>query len=202
MGLPNSESLYAFTVYLLGEEPSDELWNEFLSLHIPNKATKGSILLPKGEICTSVNFVTKGLARLYNIINGEELTYGFIEEGFYFTDYVSILTGKPSTTEIQALEDIEYLSLSKEDMNSFYNKSIHAERFGRRIAELLFVELSEAIYSIRTDSAEVRYETFVQQHPRLANRVPQYLIAQFLNISPEHLSRIRRKIAIGNKVIS
>jgi CRP-like cAMP-binding protein len=200
MGLPNSESLYAFTVSLLGENPSEELWNEFAALHIPDKAVKGTILLPKGEICTSVNFITKGLARLYNIINGEEQTYAFIEEGFYFTDYVSILTGKPATTEIQALEDIEYLSLSKESMNSFYNKSLHAERFGRRIAELLFVELSESIYSIRTDSAEIRYEKFIQQHPKLINRVPQYLIAQCLNISPEHLSRIRRKIAMGNKV--
>ncbi|MBL7998593.1 MAG: Crp/Fnr family transcriptional regulator [Candidatus Kapabacteria bacterium] len=190
-----TDPLYTFAAQLLGNPLDEHFWKILRASHTVAAARKGDILLREGEICGSVNFLTSGIVRMMTTQQGELHTFAFIEEGFYFTDYVSVLTGKPSHTCIEALEDIEYLRLDVDAIRNLYASSPHAERYGRLIAEYLFIELNESVYSLRNNDAEQRYDDLMQKQPRLANRVPQYMIAQALNITPEHLSRIRRKKA-------
>lgn len=156
---------------------------------------KGSILIRQGEISRTVSFINKGLVRIYYLSDGKEINTGFIAENEYVSSYSSFLTRQPSAENIDALEDCDLINLSYESMQELYLSHPIYERFGRKIAEMLYIMVSSHTTLLLTLSPEERYQTMLQQQPYLIQRVPQYMIASFIGITPEHLSRIRKKMS-------
>lgn len=160
-----------------------------------HKLRKGEHLLQAGQICKSVFFIEKGLVRYYTSIEGEEKTSYFNKEGEFVCDYISFLPQQPSHTNIQALEDATVYSISQANMDLLYQQVEQGERFGRLAISDVFVSAIHQINSLYTDPPELRYQTFLDKFPDIAQRIPQYYIASYVGIKPQSLSRIRKRIA-------
>ncbi len=156
---------------------------------------KGELLTRQGEICRSVSFINKGLLRMFYVVDGKEINTGFINEHEYIAQYDSFLMQQPSSGNIDALEDCELINLSYNDMQALYTSHPVFEIFGRKIAEMLFIMISDQTTSLLTLTPEERYQRILNEEPFVIQRVPQYMIASYIGITPEHLSRLRKKMA-------
>jgi CRP-like cAMP-binding protein len=156
---------------------------------------KGDFFLAEGQICKQVGFVAKGLMRYYINHDGEEKTYAFSQENDYVCNYESFLPQSPSSKIIQALEDCDVLVISHADLQILYANIREGERFGRIAIETVFIQLLKDISSFYTETPELRYQRFIENHPDLQQRVSQYHIASFVGVKPQSLSRIRKRIS-------
>lgn len=189
--MPNVSLLAAFN--RLTTIP-DEEWLYFEG-HVRWKTVpKGQYLLHSGQTCDHVYYCGHGLFRMfYENEDGSEHIKSFISDDQFFTDYRSFLTDTSSFLSIQALEDSRYAMFSKQTIERLYKRHICWEKFGRMMAERLFISKSKKERELVELSAEERYRLFLQQYPSLESRIPQYQIAAYLAISPVSLSRIRNK---------
>jgi CRP-like cAMP-binding protein len=159
----------------------------------PRRFEKGEHFLLAGDVCRHVAFIESGVFRFYINREGEDATYYFAAENEFIGEYPSFLRGQPSDRNIQALETAEILLITYDDLQTFYQKVRFGERFGRLIAEEIFVDSIEQLASFYADKPEARYRNFVRQFPQLVQRLPQYYIASYVGIKPQSLSRIRRR---------
>ncbi|OOQ56583.1 Crp/Fnr family transcriptional regulator [Mucilaginibacter pedocola] len=162
------------------------------------RARKGQYLLEEGEIRDFVGFVVKGSFRLFRIGDDrQEHIMRFAIENWWISDFTSFMSDKPSQCYIEALEDSELIRFSKENWEGLLAASPNF----RRIIDVLTTRNFEAhqnrIFSNISDPAELRYEKFVQQYPTLYNRIPLYMIASFLGLTRETLSRVRKHAIKG-----
>lgn len=155
---------------------------------------KGDYFLKEGQICQHVGFIQKGLVRYYINKEGEDMIYGFGQEGNFVCSYESFLDQSPSTKNIQAIEDTTMLTISYSDLQRFYTGIRGGEKFGRLVAEQIFVESVKQISSLYTDPPELRYRKFLEMYPDLQQRIPQYHISSYVGVKPQSLSRIRKRI--------
>lgn len=172
-----------------------EDWQKLEKCLTIQKLKKGDLLVRNGEICNQVSFIQKGLLRFFYLVNGKEINTGFIAENEYISQYDSFLTRQSSPGNIDALEDCELVNLSYEDMQILYKEIPILETFGRKMAEQLFIMVSMQTTRLLTLSPEERYQSVIQMQPFIIQRVPQYMIASFIGITPEHLSRLRNKMS-------
>ena len=157
---------------------------------------KGDLLTRSGEVCNGVSFINKGLLRMYYVVDGKEISTAFVPENNYLAQYDSFLTRQPSTGNIDALEDCELINLSYENVQALYKEKPVFQIFGRKIAELLFIMVSSQSNSLLTQTPEERYKAVLEEEPFIIQRVPQYMIASYIGITPEHLSRLRKKMTM------
>lgn len=154
---------------------------------------KGEYLTRQGDTCRHVSFVNRGLLRMYYLADGKEICTGFVKENEYFAQYDSFLTGQPCTGNIDTLEDSELINLSYADMQSLYRSNPIFEIFGRKMAEMLFIFVVSQNTRLLSMSPEERYQYIIDNENWIIQRVPQYMIASYIGITPEHLSRLRKK---------
>ncbi len=164
----------------------------------PNKIktiNKGQILLSRGDIATKTYFVRKGLLRSYTIDEkGKEHIFMFAPENWIITDMVSQIYNIPSDLYIDALEETEVELLDKdtfEQMNKTQSNTVstEVERLMKRAAVL-----QKRVLLLMSATAKERYEDFIKTYPNIVQRVPQKMIASYLGITPEALSKIRGEI--------
>lgn len=173
---------------------SDDDWN-LLSPHLSFQSLKkGEFLVRNGDTCRNVSFINSGLLRLFYLRDGKEISTGFMVENEYISSYGSFLTQTPSAENIDASEDCELINLSYDSIQEIYQSSPVFERFGRKIAEQLFIMVSSQTTRLLTLGPEERYQSVIQYQPWIIQRVPQYMIASLIGITPEHLSRLRKKM--------
>jgi len=161
---------------------------------------KGEIIHFSGDVCDRLSFVNSGLLRLYIIDEqGKDHTWSICFNGehaqmtnLFVVDYDSFVNQRPSYINFEVLEDCELLSMSYDDMQLLYSRSKNAERFGRLMAELSYSYTHNLIVDRLTKSASERFELFMQQTPYLLEKVPQYHIASLLDMTPQHLSRLKK----------
>lgn len=178
-----------------------ECWEDFISFFTIRNVKKGEIILDHNEVCKHVYFVNKGLMRCYYFTpEGREITGEFFTENKFLTDYFSFSTQQKSTSAFQALEDSELISIPRPAVYLMYDKYHAGERFGRLIAEQSYIELMNSILTEKTMSPEQRYQKLFTERPELMDKVSLTIIASYLRITPEHLSRIRKKIATTKAV--
>jgi CRP-like cAMP-binding protein len=156
------------------------------------KIKKGEFLYVPNEIATEIGFVLKGVYRVYYLIDEKESTRFIGSENIFATSMPSFTTQKPCIEYVEALENMELLMLSYQNLQKMYEISSKWERFVRILAEYSYNEQQKRIYSLIALTAQQRYEQFTKERPDLVQRVPQYIIANYLGISPETLSRIRK----------
>lgn len=184
------KSYYAGLIPSLQEDDWQHL-EKYLSFQT---LKKGELLTRNGEVCNQVSFINKGLLRFFYLVEGKEICTGFVSENEYIAQYDSFLTRQPSMGNIDALEDCELINLSYNDMQELYKTKPLFETFGRKIAEMLFIMISMQTTRLLTLTPEQRYLSVIQNESFIINRVPQYMIASFIGITPEHLSRLRNKM--------
>lgn len=173
----------------------EDTWQHFASKLTIKFYKKGELIIKPGMVCHHVSYVNKGLLRSYYLVDGKEIITSFFPEECYFSDYESFLSRKAAVMYSEAIEDSEVVDLNYEDLQSLYNEYPECERVGRLIAEELFVHLSNRNSSFMLDTPEQRYQRFLEECGPIAQRIPQYMIASYLGITPEALSRIRGRIS-------
>lgn len=167
----------------------------FLSLFEFRVIKKDKKLLQVGQVCNYVSYINNGLMRYSHVIDNTEHTVAFFPENMWVSDYGSFLVRKPSDIAIEALEDTELFLLSYDAVQRAYEKNKVFERFGRIMAERLFLNLVDGASDMRQKSPETRYMELIENHPQIINSVPLKYIASYLGITPESFSRIRKRIS-------
>lgn len=176
-------------------EAEQSLIKTYLSV---KKIRKKQYLLQEGDVCKTIAFVEKGLLRSYSVDdNGTEHIMQFAPEGWFISDLFSFLTTDIATYNIEAVEDSELVLISKSANDELMNKCTKYERFSRILITGAYVALQKRINSLMSFTLEERYETFMKQYPDIARRVPQHMVASYIGLTPETLSRVRRRIAAG-----
>jgi CRP-like cAMP-binding protein len=157
--------------------------------------TKGDYLLREGELCKHTFFVESGLLRMYSIDSrGKEHILQFACEGWFISDRSSIYFNEPSDYFIDAIEDTTYVILDPAALQSGSGDYPEFRAFNERALHNHIRQLQKRITSLIGASAEERYSAFTQLYADLIQRVPQWMIASYLGITPESLSRVRKSI--------
>lgn len=164
----------------------------------PKKLRKKQYLLQEGDVCKIIAFVEKGSLREYSVDeNGGEHIIQFAIEGWTISDLFSFLTGEPASYNIDALEDSELVIITKSAHEELLQKFHKYETYTRLQITGAYLAMQKRLNSINRLSHEERYLDFTTSYPGIAQRVPQHMIASYMGLQPETLSRIRRKIAVN-----
>lgn len=159
----------------------------------PISIARGDFFLQEHTISKHVGFLQKGLVRYFVHKNDHEATFEFTKEGEFVSDYQSFNQQTDSLQNIQAIEDCEMLVISHPDLHDIFNHTPHGDLLGRVILEHRFDVMVRQLMAIYMQSQEERYHHFMKYYSDLAQRIPQYMIASYVGIQPQSLSRIRRK---------
>ncbi|MDB5202982.1 MAG: cyclic nucleotide-binding protein [Ferruginibacter sp.] len=163
---------------------------------MPKKLRKKQYLLQEGDPCKYIAFVEKGLLREYSVDeSGNEHIFQFAPEGWTISDLFSFLTGEPATYNIDAIEDCELLLISKSAHEELLLQSPKYETYTRLQLTGAYLAMQKRITAIISLPANERYASLTALYPDLLQRVPQHMIASYMGLKPETLSRVRRKIA-------
>jgi CRP-like cAMP-binding protein len=173
---------------------TDEEINFAIGFFIPEEIKKNAFYLKEGQISNKVSFIEKGLFRLFYQLDGEEKIMLFFSESQLMSDYFGFLTDTASIRPIQALEDSLIYNIEKKNLNKLFDYSKNWERIGRQLAESAYVTSVLRANRLLHDDYKTRVKTFLEESPSLMQRVPQYMIASYLNMTPETLSRVKRRI--------
>ena len=174
-------------------EINDDEWKHFTSMLQFKEVRKNEIILSEGSSTTNIYFVLNGVLRTYFVnSDGEEKTFFFSIENFFAADYESFLKGSKSRYTIQALEDASIVIVSLDMLKNIYKTLRYGDKLGRIFAEKYFFLWSDRIQDIYMLTPLERYNNMRHQFPDILQRVPQHYIASYLNITPVHLSRLKK----------
>lgn len=175
---------------------SEEEFNFCKTLFQPKKLRKKRFLLGEDDVCKYTAFVEKGLLRSFIIDEkGTEHILQFSLEGWWAADLSSFLTGEPSKYNIEALEDCELLLMTKPAWDLLLEKIPAFERYFRILIEKNLIVTQRRLIASFSDTAEEKYYKLIQNFPHILQRVPQHMIASYLGVTRETLSRVRGQIA-------
>jgi CRP-like cAMP-binding protein len=161
----------------------------------PKKLRKKQYLLQEGDPCKFVAFVEKGALRSYSIDEkGSERIVQFALENWLISDLYSFLTGEPATYTIDAIEDCELVLINKSAHEELLKTLPKYETWIRLQITGAYIALQKRLTSIISFTLEERYEGFTTIYPQIVQRVPQHMIASYMGLTPETLSRVRKKM--------
>jgi CRP-like cAMP-binding protein len=175
-------------------EATDEEIAAFSNKFKLKETKRGEVLLETGSVCRHMYFVNKGCLRIYLLDDaGHESTRFLIPEGRFGTAFPSFILQEPSQAFIQSIESSEILYLTYADFRKLPNILPAWEKLYRMNLEQDYIASIKRIESLITMSAKERYALFVENNPRLIQRIPAKIIADYLGISQETLSRLKSK---------
>lgn len=156
------------------------------------KYLKGQYVVQQGDVCRYSGFVVSGCTRTFYLDDdGEEHIVMFSIENWWASEIGSFISQKPSDYNVKCIEDTELIQLSYEDQETLFEAVPKLERFFRLILEQAFVASQKRIVSSFSLSAKDQYIQFTKQYPEIEKRIPQYMVASYLGISKEFLSKIK-----------
>lgn len=161
----------------------------------PKKLRKRQYLLQQGEICKQLSFVSKGALKSFTLDEkGNEHISLFGWEGWWISDFKSFICGDETILNIDAIEDTELLLISKENYEEMMLKIPIMERYFRILYQNSLVTKDRRLISSNTHTAEEKYRHLIETYPLITSRIPQHLIASYLGLTSETISRIKKKL--------
>jgi len=156
--------------------------------------SKSQPLVEQGQVCRKLYYVEKGIGRNYYLnSDGKEITQLFFGEGRFMTSLESFFEESPSLYNVEMLEDAEIHSISKNELELLFDRYHKMERLGRLLSTEMLTKVVHKLNAIQFQTAKERYEYMLTEYPDIIYRVPLGMIASYLGMSQETLSRIRKK---------
>ncbi len=178
-------------------ELTEEEEHKLVSLISFRKLLKGQYFLQQGDICKFSGFVISGCTKTFYVDDeGQEHIVMFSIEDWWTSDMGSYISQKPADFNVQCLEKTELIQLSYEQQEEMLREIPKLERFFRIIIERAFVASQKRVIRNLSMSAKDRYLFFRNQYPKIEQRIPQYLIASYLGITKEFLSKIKSQLIL------
>ncbi|MFV0590070.1 MAG: Crp/Fnr family transcriptional regulator [Draconibacterium sp.] len=162
----------------------------------PKKLKKGDFFIKAGSICKEVAFISSGFFRsFYLSSSGEEVTYCLLFNNSFVTAYSSFITQTTTEENIQALADVEMMTISRQVVEQLENTSSNWMKIMKMIAEREYINLEKRIFLLQRENAEKRYLDLLDNYPEYLKLIPLNYLASYLGITQRHLSRLRRSVA-------
>ena len=175
---------------------SEEEREELKSVYKPKLIKKGEFLTEYGKPSSEIAFIVHGFIRVYVIdLEGNEVTLYLKGKGNFIGAFTSFITRKPNKEYVQALTDTEILAISYDDLSMLYEKSHTWSKAGLHVMEDLFMNTTRRTISFVRKTAEERYRYIMEKEPDLLLNVPLQIMASYLGMKPETMSRIRARIS-------
>lgn len=174
--------------------PFEEREKQLLEGRVTQRRIKRrQLILQEGFPCKHYSFVVEGCFKMYGADKkGNQHNIQFAAENDWIADIGSFHSEKPSRLFIEAIEPSLILQIERQDLYFLYLNISKLDRIFKVIIEDKFVELQNRVLQNISSTAEERYQTFIEQYPNLALRLPNTQIASYLGITPEFLSKIRK----------
>ncbi len=192
-----AEPLIAALNYLHPLTPDME--NFFRTHVVPCTFRRGQLLLKAGSMCNHVYFIRKGAVRGYIREDQKDITTWITVENELVTSIYSLDLDQPATENMEAVEDCELLALTYTDLNKLYKQCPEFNVVTRKLLQQYYRDAEGRAYIARLTNAENKYRHFLNKSSHLANRIPLKLIASYLGMTLETLSRVRKKISSSEK---
>ncbi|WP_443939226.1 Crp/Fnr family transcriptional regulator [Pedobacter sp. MW01-1-1] len=167
---------------------------EFLSKMVKRKFPKNSNILKQGNIEGYLSFIEKGSIRFHILTEEKDNTFAFGLEGSFVSAYDSFLNQSPCEYSVTSITETILWSIKYADLQDLYNTTAMGDRIGRMASEGLFKTNMKKIISLLNESAEDRYLKLMREEPQLLQTIPLKYIASYIGVTPEALSRIRKRI--------
>jgi CRP-like cAMP-binding protein len=162
----------------------------------PKKLRKKQYLLQEGDTCRYTVFVEKGLLRSYTVDDkGSEHILQFAMEGWWMADLYSFLTNEPSPYHMDAIEDSELLMIDKGSWDTLLEHVPALERYFRILIQNNLIATQRRLMGALSETAEEKYIKLMRIYPECIQRVPQHMIASYLGMTRETLSRTRSQMS-------
>ncbi|MFD2552268.1 Crp/Fnr family transcriptional regulator [Bizionia sediminis] len=160
------------------------------------KYLKGQFIVQQGDICQYSSFIIKGCSKMYFVdALGQEHIIILAVEGWWVSDIASFINQKPADFNIQCLEDTELVQFHYNTIENLYDAIPKLDKFFRKILERGLAASQQRIVRNFSMTAKERYLYFKNTYPEIETRIPQYLVASYLGITKEFLSKIKRQLA-------
>jgi CRP-like cAMP-binding protein len=172
---------------------TDEEWNAFASIIQKQEYSKRELILSSGTTCDFIAFVGEGMFRFYYVDEGDEKVTAFFFPGDFVSNYRSFLTDQPSDHNIESMKESVIYKVKKKDLFELYDQYPAIDRLGRLVAENLYLTVAKRLDEFLYSKPEERYRNLQNRNSKLLQEVPQYMLASYLGVKPETLSRIRMR---------
>lgn len=179
---------------MLNQEEADIFLAEFSKIELK----KNDVFSEVGQTCNKIGLIKKGLMKCVFYKDGNEAVFEFAYENSFIADYYSFVTNSPSEKEIRCLEATTVYVISRHDLEKLAKDNPFVQGMSRKMNESLFLKTHDRVKSFLLEAPIERYQKLIAERQDLAQRIPQYLLASYLNVKPETISRIRKKIAAGD----
>lgn len=161
----------------------------------PKKLRKKQFLLQEGDIWHYNTFICRGLVKTFSIAeNGTEHIINFAPEHYWTGDRESLHNGTPSRLNIDAIEPTELILIDKSDFEKICLEIPQLNQLVNQIIQKSFIVSQSRILANISFTAEEKYQNFLEKYPHIVNRIPQHMIASYIGITPETLTRLRRNM--------
>ena len=161
------------------------------SILVPRKYLKGQMILSEGEVCKDLLYVAKGMTRQFYFKNGKELTEHMACENNIVMCIESLFKEEPTRLQIMALEPTLVCAIPRSRLEQVAMRSVNIQILYRKILEESLIMSQIHADMLRFETAQDRYSKFVKRSPQLVLRAPLVYIANYLQMTPETLSRVR-----------
>lgn len=179
----------------------DEVWQAVLRVAHPAHFTKKQIILEPGQICDRMIFLHQGAIRAYQLREGLDTTYFFYfpDQFAFATEFASFKTNQPTQFYLECIDDCQVTVFYRSDIYALYDWYPSMQKFGRLMAEQAYLMMDRRMSHFQFHDLQTRYLAMLQEEPNLLQRVPQHLIATYLGVTPESLSRVKQVVTHQKK---
>lgn len=163
-----------------------------ISIGIPTDVKRGDIIISEGFVCNFFYLIDSGVFRVYRLVDGDEITYGFTFKGDIDSCPFSFFNQTPANETIEALTDGKIIKIYRSEYNNMIVRNLEYVELATYLLTSYIDVIVNRIVTLKKLTAEEQYSLLLRQQPHEINRIPLKYIASYLGVSPARLSRIRK----------
>ncbi len=170
-------------------------WNELMQYASVQTIKRNDFILKEGQSCFHLGFIKRGALRTFYIDDkGNDASFLLQIDHDFFGDYESIILKEPSKLNIQALSDTDVILLHMPELEQLFQTELFWMQYSRKIANKVFLDAKRRMEELLYYTPEQRYLNLLKRSPKIFQKVPQKFISSYLGITPQSLSRIRKRL--------